>query len=48
MVGVMAIPGCPLDCIWNKLQARIGGHTYDPDLEAGRHKFLIWILAWRP
>jgi hypothetical protein len=44
---VMAIPGCQLDYIWNELQSRIGGLTYDPDLKAGRHKFLTWILAWR-
>ena len=31
----------------NELQSRNGGHTCDPDLEAGRHKFLTWILAWR-
>ena len=29
------------------LQCGIGGLTCDPDLEAGRHKFLIWILPWR-
>jgi hypothetical protein len=44
---VMVIPGCQLDYIWNELQSRIGGHTCDPDLEAERHKFLTWILAWR-
>jgi hypothetical protein len=45
--SVMDIPGCHLDSIWNDLQSRIGGLTCDPDLEAGRHKFLTWILAWR-
>ena len=45
--GVMAIPGCQLDYIWNELQSRIGRVTCDPDLEAWRHKFLTWILAWR-
>jgi hypothetical protein len=45
--SVMAIPGCQLDSIWNELQSRIGGLTCDPDLKAGRHKFLTWILAWR-
>ena len=44
---VMAIPGGHVDYIWNKPKSRIGGLTYDPDLEAGRHKFLTWILAWR-
>ena len=44
---VMAIPGCQLDYIWNELQSRIGRLTCDPDLEAGRNKFLTWILAWR-
>ena len=44
-VLVRAIPGCQLDYIWNELQSRIGGLTCDPDLEAGRHKFLTWILA---
>ncbi|EDL40959.1 mCG146153, partial [Mus musculus] len=44
---VMAIPVCQLDSIWNDLQSRIGGLTCDPDLEAGRHKFLTSILAWR-
>jgi hypothetical protein len=44
---VMAIPGCQLDYIWNELQSRIGRLTCDPDLEAGRYKFLTWILAWR-
>ena len=41
----MAIPGCQFDYIWNGLQSRIGGLTCDPDLEAGRYKFLFWILA---
>jgi hypothetical protein len=44
---VVAIPGCQLDYLWNELQSRIGGLTCDPDLEAGRHKFLTWISAWR-
>jgi hypothetical protein len=34
---VMAIPGCQLDYVWNELQSRIGGHTCDPDLDAGKH-----------
>jgi len=45
--GVKAIPGCQPDCIWNELQSRIGGLACDPDLEARRHTFLTWILAWR-
>jgi hypothetical protein len=43
---VMAIPRCQLDYIWNELQSRIGGLTYDPNLEFGRHKLLTWVLAW--
>jgi hypothetical protein len=43
----MTIPGCQLDYIWNELQSRIEELTCDPDLEAGRYKFLTWILAWR-
>jgi hypothetical protein len=38
---VVALPGCQLDYIWNELQSRIGGLTYDSDLEIGRYKFLI-------
>jgi hypothetical protein len=47
VVSVMAITGCQLGYIWNDLQSRMGGLTCDPDFEAGRHKFLTWILAWR-
>ena len=47
LVVVMAIPDCQHGYIWNELQSRIGGHTCDPDLEDGRHKFLTWILGWR-
>jgi hypothetical protein len=43
----MSVSGCQLDYIWNGLQSGIGGLTCDPDLEAGRQKFLTWILAWR-
>jgi hypothetical protein len=43
----MDISGFQLDYIWNELQSRIGKLTCDPDLEAGRYKFLTWILAWR-
>ena len=45
--SVMAILGCQLDYIWNELQSRNGGHTCDPDLEAGRFRLLTWILTWR-
>jgi hypothetical protein len=34
--GVVAIPGCQLDYIWNELQSRIGRLTSDPYLEARR------------
>jgi RNAse (barnase) inhibitor barstar len=34
--GVVAIPGCQLDCIWDELQSRIGRLSSDPNLEAGR------------
>ena len=33
--------------IWNELRSGIRALSCDPDLEAGRHKFLTWILAWR-
>lgn len=42
----VAIPGCQLEYIWNELQSRVGRLTNDPNLEAGRQKFLTWILAW--
>ena len=41
----MAITGYQLEYIWNEVQSRIGGLTYDLDLEAGRYKVLTWILA---
>jgi hypothetical protein len=44
---VMAFPGCHLDYVCNELRSRIGRHICDPDLEAGRLKFLTWILSWR-
>jgi len=44
---VVAIPGCELDYKWNELQPRIVKLTFDPDVEAGRYKFLNCILAWR-
>ena len=44
---VMDIPSCQLDSIWNELQSRIGGLTGNPDLQAGRYKFLTWMLARR-
>jgi hypothetical protein len=46
-VIVMAIPNCQLDYIWNELLSRYGGHrghTYDPALESGRQRLLIWNL----
>ena len=47
--GVMAIPGCQLDYIWNELQSRIGKLSpVSSHLEAGRYKFLTWLLAWSP
>lgn len=36
-----------LDYIWNELESRIGRLICDPDLEAGKYKFLTWILVWR-
>ena len=33
-MSVMVILSCQLDSIWNELQPRNGGHTWDPDLEA--------------
>jgi hypothetical protein len=44
---VVAILGCQLDYICNELQCRIGRLTCDPNLEAGRYKFLTWILVRR-
>ena len=53
---VMAIPGCRLDYIWNKIKSRNGRHTCNPDLGYvydliliylfcdGRRKLLIQIL----
>jgi hypothetical protein len=54
--GVMVILGYQLDYIWNELQSRNGGHTFDPNSKAGRkhafdpglkdrrHKLLIQIM----
>ena len=36
LLGVVTIPGCQFDYIWNELQSRIGRLTSDPNLEAGR------------
>ena len=44
---VVAICGCQLDYMWKELQSRIWRLTCDPNLEAGRYKFLTWILALR-
>jgi hypothetical protein len=41
----MGIPSCQLHYFWNELQSRNGGHTYDPDIEAGRHA-VDWILRY--
>jgi hypothetical protein len=38
---VVDISGGQFDHIWNELQSIIGGHTYDSDLEAGRHNAFI-------
>jgi hypothetical protein len=46
IMTLVAIPGCQLDYIWNELKPRIGKLTCDPNVEAGRYKFLTWILAW--
>jgi hypothetical protein len=46
-MSVVAIPGCQIAYIWNELQSRIGRLTSDPNLEAGRYKFLTWIMVWR-
>jgi hypothetical protein len=32
--------------IWNELQSTNGGHTCDPNFEAGKHRLLIWILRY--
>lgn len=37
-------PSCQSVYIWNELQCGNGGHIWDPDLEAGRQRLLIWIL----
>jgi hypothetical protein len=42
----MAILGCQLDYIWSELQFRTGDPTGDSDIEAGRHRGLVWILRW--
>ena len=36
MAHAMAIVGCQLDRIWNKLRSRNEGYTCDLDLEAGK------------
>ena len=41
---VMGIAGCQLNYIWNELQFRIEGLSYDPNLKTGRPRFLTWIL----
>lgn len=34
---MIAVFGCQLYCIWNELQFRNGGHSFDLDLKARRH-----------
>lgn len=41
---VMASPTCQRDYIGNELQSRNRGHICDPDVEAGRYRFLVQIL----
>lgn len=43
---MMAILGCQFDYSWNTLQSRSGGHTHDPDVEAGRHAFDSDLEEW--
>ena len=46
--GVVAIPGCQLDYIWNELQSRIGRLTSDPYLEAWRSLSGSWYGDLEP
>ena len=46
--GVVAIPGCQLDYIWNELQSRIGRLTSDPYLEAWRSLSGSWFGDLEP
>jgi hypothetical protein len=47
-VGVVAIPGCQLDNIWNELQSGIGRLTSDPYLEAWRSLSGSWFEDLEP
>jgi hypothetical protein len=47
LTTVMGIPSYQLHYVWKELQSRNGGHTCDPHLVAGRHRFLTWILSWK-
>jgi hypothetical protein len=47
-VGVVAIPGCQLDNIWNELQSGIGRLTSDPYLEAWRSLSGSWYGDLEP
>jgi hypothetical protein len=46
--GVVAIPGCQLDNIWNEPQSRIGRLTSDPYLEAWRSLSVSWFEDLEP
>jgi hypothetical protein len=46
--GVVAIPGCQLDNIWNELQFGIGRLTSDPYLEAWRSLSGSWFEDLEP
>jgi hypothetical protein len=46
--GVVAIPGCQLDNIWNELQSGIGRLTSDPYLEAWRSLSGSWFEDLEP
>ena len=46
--GVVAIPGCQLDNIWNELQSGIGRLTSDPYLEAWRSLSGSWFGDLEP
>jgi hypothetical protein len=47
-MGVVAIPGCQLDNIWNELQSGIGRLTSDPYLEAWRSLSVSWFEDLEP
>lgn len=39
---VMALLSCQCDSIWNEWHCKMGGHTWDPDLETERHRLWSW------